>query len=164
MAGQPGPLVAHRAFERAHQRRNAGRAHRQALLCRSVDLALDRADRVDLAHCFKRERCAVFLAWGRLGEIGQDKEFPPPVAPAGRLGDRPRTSLGVVEPIEPAVGVGLKNPGIAGEMALRVLAVAVAGVEKYCGRRCRSVKRPVVANKSDPLASSKDDGDAFGCR
>jgi len=51
MAGQPGPLTAHPVFELADQRRNAGRAHRQARLCgQSVDLALDREDRVDLAY------------------------------------------------------------------------------------------------------------------
>src|SRR5215472_11277363 len=57
MAGQPGPLAAHPVFELADQRCNAGRAHRQALLCRqSIDLALDREDCVDQAHCLNRER------------------------------------------------------------------------------------------------------------
>src|ERR1700746_3168904 len=102
------PLIAHPAFELADQRCNAGRAHRQPLLCRqSIDLALDREDRVDLAHCLERERRPLSLARGRLGKIGQDKEFPAPVAPARRLGARPRASLGVVTPIAPAISVGL---------------------------------------------------------
>jgi hypothetical protein len=50
-----------------------------ALLCRQfIDLALEREDRVDPAQCFKRKRRGVFLARGRPGKIGQDKEFPPP--------------------------------------------------------------------------------------
>ena len=88
----------------------------------------------------------MFLARGRLGQIGQDKELSAPVAPARRLGDRPRTSLGVVKPIEPAISVSLENPGIVGQMALRVLAVAVAGIEEQGSGRGRSGKRPIIAD------------------
>src|SRR6201981_384693 len=103
MAGQPGPLDTHPAFELDHQWRNAGCAHRATLLrWQSVDLALDCEYRVDPAHRGGGEGRPLFPAWGRLGDIGQDKELPPSMAPAGRLGDWPRTSRRIVKPIEPA--------------------------------------------------------------
>src|SRR6516162_8647523 len=147
MSGQPGSLGAHPAFELGHQRRNAGCAHGETLLHRqSVDLALDCEDRVDPAHCRDGERCPRFPARGRLGDIGQDKELPPSMAPAGRLGDWGWTSLWIVKPIEPAIGVGLKKPGIGSEMLPRVLAVAVAGIVEHRGRGCRPGERPIIAN------------------
>ena len=42
------------------------------------------------------ERCPRFPARGRLGDIGQDKELPPSMAPAGGLGDWGGTSLRIV--------------------------------------------------------------------
>src|SRR6516225_2762158 len=81
----------------ATNRRDAGCAHRKTLLRRqSVDLALDREDRIDPAHGREGERRRPFAARGRLGDIGQDKELPPSMAPAGGLGDWGGTSLRIV--------------------------------------------------------------------
>jgi hypothetical protein len=52
----------------------------------------------------------------------------------------------VAKPIEPTIGVGLEDPGIAGKMAARVLAVAVAEIEEHRGGWSRSGKRPVIAD------------------
>src|ERR1700722_5687521 len=81
--------------------------------------------------------------WG-LSQIGQFEEVAPAVGPAGRLGNRPRPSLGIVELAEPGIGVGLEDPGIAGAMPGGMLAVAVARVAEDCRRRVRAAERPIV--------------------
>jgi hypothetical protein len=57
------------------------------------------------------------------------------VAPARSLGDRAGFAVGVIEIAKAGIGIGLKDPGVAGEMPVRVLAVEVARVEEQrCGR------------------------------
>jgi hypothetical protein len=51
----------------------------------------------------------------------------------------------MVEVIEPRIGVGLKDPGIAREMPTRVLAAAVARVEEDRRRFGRTAERAIVA-------------------
>ena len=94
--------------------------------CGAIDLALDGEDRVDAAHRFDGQ-------W-RFAEIGEFEEFATAVAPAGSLGDWAGFALGVVEIAKAGIGIGLEDPGVAGEMPVRVLAVAVARVEEQrCG-------------------------------
>src|ERR1700741_4260879 len=134
MAGQPGPLDMHPAFELGDERRNAGCAHRQTLLRRqAVDFTLDCEDRVDPAHCRDGEWCPLLAAWSRLGEIGQDKELPPSMAPARRLGDRAGTALWIVKTVEPALGIGLQNYGIANQQPFPVFAIPGGGMAKNRG-------------------------------
>jgi hypothetical protein len=67
---QPGAFGAHPPFERADERPDPFLADREPLLgSDTVDLALDREDLVDAAHCFDRQR--------RFAEIGQHEEFAP---------------------------------------------------------------------------------------
>jgi hypothetical protein len=78
----------HPGFERGDERRAAaltlGLALGRGL---AGDLRLDREDRIDAPHRFERERHPAAL-----GDIGEDKEFASAMRPAGRLGNRPRTS------------------------------------------------------------------------
>jgi hypothetical protein len=53
--------------------------------------------------------------------------------------------LGLVERAEAAIGVGLQDAGPAGEMALGMLAAAIAGVFEERRRR-PAAERPVVAD------------------
>ena len=55
-------------------------------------------------------------ASGGFAQVGQLEELAPAMAPARRLGDRPRLALAVVEIVEPGIGIGLQDAGIAGEM------------------------------------------------
>ena len=66
--------------------------------------------------------------------------------PACRLDQRPRLAVGLVQLGVSGIGVGLEDPGIAGQMRLRVLAAAIARVIEHRCRRRRPAKRPVVAH------------------
>jgi hypothetical protein len=78
-------------------------ADRKPLLgCKTIDLALDREDRVDVADRFSGE-------W-RFAQISQLEEFAPTVAPACRLGDRARFALGVIEIAKPGISIGRSFP------------------------------------------------------
>src|SRR5215469_1024597 len=63
--------------------------------------------------------------------------------PAATIG---RFAVRVVQFVIAAEGVGLEDPGIVGEMCLRVLAAAIARVIKHRRRRTLSAKRPIVAD------------------
>ena len=78
--------------------------------------------------------------------VGELEELAATVRPAARLGDRPRLSVGSVEPIEAGIGIGLQNPGIVAQMALRMLGSAIARIEEYRGWRSRTCERVVVAH------------------
>ena len=98
----------------------------------------------------RRERdrfLARSLPPGVLLQIGHGEERAPGVDPAPRFQDRDRDfGSGKVELAITIEGVGLEETGISGQMALRMLALAVARVIKHRRRRRCSAKRPVVAN------------------
>jgi hypothetical protein len=143
MARQPAALGAHPIRELANQRRDAVLACGTPVIsCNPVDLALDREDRIDAAHSFRRQRC--------FAGIGNDKEVAPAVAPAGRLGDRSRSSPGIVEIAEAGIGVGLEDSVISGQMPGRMLAVAIARVIEDRRRRVRPAERAIVPNIGRP--------------
>ena len=77
---------------------------------------------------------------------GQHEELPPGVCPACGFEDRAWLASGLVELAVAAIGVGLEQPGIPVQMALRMLAAAVARVVENRPRRRRSPERPVVAH------------------
>src|SRR5262249_54019384 len=106
---------AHPSFELTNERLDPFLADGEPLLDRgAIDLALNREDRVDAAHRFDGQ-------W-RFAEIGELEEFATAVAPAGSLGDWAGLALGVIEIAKAGIGIGLEDPGIAGEMPVRVLA------------------------------------------
>jgi len=125
---QPGAFGAHPPFELADERPDPFLAEHEPLLGGdTVDLALDREDLVNAAHRFDSQR--------RFAEIGEHEEFAPATAPAGRPGDRAGPAPGIVEIAKAGISIGLEDPGIAGEMPVGVLAVAIARVEEQrCGR------------------------------
>src|SRR5437899_13077892 len=106
----------------------------------AVDLAFCREDLVEAAN---RLDCQ----W-HLPQIGQDKELAPTVSPARCFRNRPWTSLGLVQFAEPGIGVGLQGSGPAGEVPARVLAAAVARVEKHGRRGIGAAKRAVIPDVS----------------
>jgi hypothetical protein len=65
---------------------------------------------------------ALRFAPGIRREISQDEERPAGMRPAGRLDDRPRLAIGLVQLVVAAISVGLENPGIAGQMPGGMLA------------------------------------------
>ena len=68
-------------------------------------------------------------------------------------------SLGQVERAIAVKGIGLEQPGVSGQMALRVLAFAVAGVIEQRRRRRRPTEWHVI---SDIDPASAGIGLAFG--
>jgi hypothetical protein len=62
------------------------------------------------------------------------------------LQDRTGISLGQVERAIPVKGIGLEQPGISRQMALRVLAFAIVGVIEHRRRRTLAAKRPIIAH------------------
>jgi hypothetical protein len=142
---QPGAFGEHPRFEFVDQRRDPFLADRKPLL-ETIDLALDREDRVDAADRFNGE-------W-RFAQIGQLEEVAPTMAPACRLGDRARFALGVIEIAKPGIRIGLEDPGVAGEMPARVLAAAVTAVTEQCCRRVWAGERPVIPDIEPALAKA----------
>lgn len=59
------------------------------------------------------------------GNVGQGEELAPRVRPARRFDDPSRCLIGFIEPIEPGIGVGLREPAIMREMAFGMRAAAV---------------------------------------
>ena len=104
-------------------------------------------------------RFALRLATGILGHIRHDEERAAGMDPAGRFQDRPRLAIGLVELVVSAIGVGLENPGVVGQMRLGMLAGAVARVIEHRRRRRGAAERPIVAH-IDP--TSPGVGLAFG--
>jgi len=62
--------------------------------------------------------------------------------PARRFDERARLAVGRIQLVVAAEGVGLKDPGIVGEMRLRVRAGPIARVTEHCRRRIRPAERP----------------------
>jgi hypothetical protein len=133
VARQPGPLGSHPGFQLADEGSHVPLAQHQALFDgQPVEGALDVEDGVDPADRFERQRC--------LGDVGQDENPAPGVAPARRLGDRPRFAGWSVEVVEPRIRIGLKDPAIPGEVSARMLAGAVARVDVDRSRRTGSLE------------------------
>ncbi len=112
-----------------------GLPNRKALLSRqTIDGPLGVVDRIDAPHRLRRE-------WGT-GQLGQVEQLASPVplrchstcCARGTLGSSAQQpasvtglgfATGMVELGEPGVGVGLQDPGIGGEVPLRVLAPSI---------------------------------------
>src|SRR5262245_37113237 len=69
-----------------------------------------------------------------------------PCAQATGLGDRSWLSVGLVEPIESGVSIGLQNPGIFAQVTLGMLGRAIARIEEHCGWWSRTCEGFVVAH------------------
>src|SRR5882724_12941516 len=132
-ARQPGALGPHPAFQCHNQRLDLLLPDGMPLLGReTVDCALGGEDLVDTANRIDRP-------WP-LPQIGQHKELAPAVGPARGFGNWPRTSPRLVQFAEPGISVGLQDSGPAREMPARMLAAAVARIEKHGGRRIVAAK------------------------
>ena len=66
--------------------------------------------------------------------------------PACRFDERAGLAAGFVQLVVAGEGVGLKDPGIVGEMRLRVRAGPIARVIEHRRRRIRSAERAIVAH------------------
>ena len=54
--------------------------------------------------------------------------------------------VGLVELVEPGIGVGLQDSGVAGQVLRGMLAAAIRRVEEHRRRRTGAAERPVVAH------------------
>jgi len=68
------------------------------------------------------------------------------VHPARRLDERARLAVGLIELGVSAKSVGLEDPGIAGQVRLRMIAAPVARVIEHRRRRRRPAERSIVAH------------------
>ena len=159
-------MLAHIDLQRLDQRPAQFLANGSALLRRfAIDGPLDVEQGVDASHNLDRNwrehdsLLARRLPSRILFEIGHRKERSPGVDPASCLNDRTRTSVRQIELTIPVKRVGLEQSGIAGQMALRVLAFAVAGVIEHRRRRRCPTEWRVIADV-DPTSAGI--GLAFG--
>src|SRR5712692_1808062 len=75
------------------------------------------------------------------------------MSPARGFRDRARHAPWLVKRVESTVGVGLKNPGISGEMLLGMGAAAIGRVEVHRGRRIGATEGAVVPHRSTAARS-----------
>jgi hypothetical protein len=165
-SGKFGALLAHIDLKRLDQRLAQFLANGPALLGRfAIDGPLDVEQGVDASHNLDRngrERDSLLarrLPSRVLLEIGHGKERAAGVDPAPRLDDWTRTSARQIKLAIPVKRVGLEQSGIAGQMALRMLAFAVARVIEHRRRRHCPTEWRVI---SDIDPTSADIGLAFG--
>ena len=140
--GEFGALLAHVDLELCDQRLAQVLANRLTLIGTfAIDGSLDVEQRVDAAHDLDRdgrEHDRLFtgsLPSGILLKIGHRKKWTSGMNPASRLHDWSWTSAGQVEFSISIKGIGLEEPGISGQMGLRMLALAVARIIEHCRRR-----------------------------
>ena len=152
-AGEFGALLAHVNLKLFDKRLAPLLADRPALFgALAVDRPLDLEQGVDAAHDLDRDRreCDRAPACGPppgvLRNVGHGEERTPGVRPAPDLQDRTGMSLGQVERAIAVKGIGLEQPGVSGQMALRVLAFAVAGVIEHRRRRAVAAEWPIVTH------------------
>lgn len=116
----------------------------------AIDRPLDLEQRVDPTDDLDRnwrERDFLFaggLAPCVLFDVGHGKERTPRMRPTGRFPDRSGMAPSQIELVVPVIGVSLQETGIAGQMRLRMLTLAVARVVEHRRRRSRSAKRPII--------------------
>ena len=132
-ACQPFKLRAHVETEIVNQRPAQHPPDSQTFLgALAIDGSLDLEQRVDAAHDLDRDgrQRDLFLARGLasrvLLDVGHGEERAPGVHPTRRLQDRSGTPSDLIELVVPVIGVRLQDTGIASQMALRVLAPAIA--------------------------------------
>ena len=124
------------------------------------DLEKNRGAVTDAAHNLDRngrERDSLLasrLPSRVLLEIGHGKERAAGVDPAPCFDDRTWTSARQIELAIPVKCVGLEQTSVFGQMALRMLAFAVAGVIEHCRRRRCPTEWRVIAD-IDPASADK---------
>src|SRR5215475_5684469 len=107
----------------------------------AVDLALDVEDQVDALDWLEGKRPnGSELAACLSGHVGEHEETCAGRRAHASLGDRPFLASRFVEAVEPGIGIGLKDPAIALQMALRVLGGAITRVEEHGSRRRTGVE------------------------
>ena len=110
MAGHPASLGAHPALQVLYKRRDIPSTSLSSKVRRqTIERSLYLEDGIELADGFERERRDHdrLAGAGLARDVGKNEELTTGVAPAGSLGDRPRPALGLVERVEPGIGIGL---------------------------------------------------------
>ena len=132
-AGEDERLLLQVGVQRLHQRPAQGLAHHAALFGGLAgDPPLDLEQLIDPANHLQSDgrhgdgRLALRLAPGGLLKIGEDEERTARVGPAGGLKDRPRLAIRRVQTAIAAEGVGLEHARPSRQMALGMLASAIA--------------------------------------
>jgi hypothetical protein len=149
VARELGPLPFHPIDQITDQRRDVPAARAHALRGRgAIDRALEHEDGVHLPNRLegdRRDRGRLLLARLR-GDVGKLEQLASRVRPASSFRDRSRLSIRRVEPIEPGIGIGLKDPAIAGEMLLGMDAGSIRRVEEHRSGRRRAAEGAVVTD------------------
>ena len=118
----------------------------------SIDVALDVEQLVDAPNRLQAERryhrrlLALSLSPRGSFDVSQHKEFPARMRPTAGFQDQTRTTASFIKLAVAAIGIGLQDAGISGEVGLRMFAAAVARIVKHRRRRRRAVERPVIAH------------------
>ena len=91
-------------------------------------------------------RSIASIAIGAFCSRARSKNLRRPCAQQAASMIGPALRVGLVEPVEPGIGIRLHQAGIAGQVPLGMLAAAVGRVEERRRRRVGSAERPVVAH------------------
>ena len=86
------------------------------------------------------------FAPGAGSQIGQDEEPAAAMNRTRRFQNQARLASLRIKLVVSAIRIGLEDTGISVQMALGVLAGAVAGVIEHRRRRCRATERAVIAD------------------
>ncbi len=149
VARQLRPLALHPLDQLVDERGNVSATHGQALVGRLADdLAFQREDRIELLHrreCDRRDHLRAVVARARC-DVGKLEQIASRMGPASDRRDRTRLAIGLVKRVEAAIGIGLQNPAVAGEMPFGMRAAAIGRVVVDRGRRRGAAKRTIVTH------------------
>src|SRR3984885_10003451 len=150
-ARELGALLSHPGLQIGDQRRaellsNGATPFRTLSVDRPLDLEqlIDPTDRFQRQRRDRRRLFALRLATGILGQIRHYEERPPGMDPTGGFQDRTGRAAALVKLAIAFIGVSLGDPGVVGQMSLRMFAGPVTRVIKHRPRRRRAAKRLVV--------------------
>ena len=137
--GHPGALFAQPTLQFDDECSAPLLAHLDTLLRRhAVNLTLDGEQGIEPRDRLCRDR--------RLVDARQIEKLTSCVGTTGSLDDRARFTVGVVQPVEPGVSIGLHQSGEARQMPFGMLTAAIARIEEHRGWRIRPGKGPIVAH------------------
>jgi site-specific DNA recombinase len=132
-------------------------AERQAILKLVVERIIVHDDALEIQHVIPLRGHTPGNGLEPSGLVGLRSDG---VGPTRSLGDRPRSSIRLIQGVVAGIGIGLQDAGIAGQVPVRVLGCPVARVAEHRGRRRLPTKGPVIADigpdpAGDGLASGQ---------
>jgi len=130
VAREFGAAVTHPGLEFDDDRRGELLAQVAARVYRfAAQIALNLEHAVDALHGFQghwRDVGRAFAALGIGGDVGEFEEISPCMGPAERPFERRWHAIRFEQRVVARISVGLDNPGVAGQVGLRMFAAPVA--------------------------------------